>query len=601
MKHINKKLIKFFAAAIFLAVFVLNVSFVHIVCAAYEADAECGVLNVGDESLPVYTLQKARNDNESYVILFLGDGYKKSEQDKFIGDIKARVNSLLATEPFCSMSDRLNMYAVPTVSNESGVSTPSYTMDTYFGIEHSGITTYFNRYANGDSKARAIKAAAEGGFLDKGGSVGAVHILSNSKEYFGSASGGNRLMSFSSLTEKYSGGQALIHELAHSIGKLKDEYGFGKEGPNTWVTADEDSIPWKGLLGFRGVGITDNGNVINEEDGFCYIPTMSCIMREPDLGEFCQVCKLELVRRMSMTMYNQNPKEYYILDPDITIEHSRTGAIGKAYDDCCINEANIDKANGEKLEFRTVIQNLTNRERNFSLTFEITDKDGNKKYSKTENYVVPPLDNEYNPDAAIVSATVTFDSVSGLKKGDKISGIVKDNDKGVVAATDKTESDGMCKVTLRHKLKDLKGSISDMQNVSETTVYVPKYSEYRVNPIKQLNGFTYIGNSLNSVGKIVTDESLVVDLYYRQGEAPSVQVAVSDGGRSFAVDTSRVEDGSLGILALYDGNELKEVKTFKVSGDEFKCTAAEKYSRGKVMVWNETSLCPACPAPEFDI
>lgn len=78
--------------------------------------ADGGSICVGEERLPVYTLQKSGNDNENFVILLLGDGYTEPEQETFLESMAHRGKTLLATEPFCSYSDKINIYIVPSVS-----------------------------------------------------------------------------------------------------------------------------------------------------------------------------------------------------------------------------------------------------------------------------------------------------------------------------------------------------------------------------------------------------------------------------------------------------------------------------------------------------
>lgn len=39
-------------------------------------------------TIPVYTIQKTRSDNENMVIVICGEGYTKNQQNKFISDVK---------------------------------------------------------------------------------------------------------------------------------------------------------------------------------------------------------------------------------------------------------------------------------------------------------------------------------------------------------------------------------------------------------------------------------------------------------------------------------------------------------------------------------
>ena len=72
-----------------------------------------------------------------------------------------------------------------------------------------------------------------------------------------------------------------------------------------------------------------------------------------DLGNpFCEVCKMELARRLNNRDYVSRQASVYVCDPEITIPHSRTGTLDRDSDQYRIDEKNITKANGQDLEFR---------------------------------------------------------------------------------------------------------------------------------------------------------------------------------------------------------------------------------------------------------
>lgn len=121
---------------------------------SYETNG-LGIINANGENLPVYTFQKSGNDNENFNILFLGDGYTKEQQENFINDVKKRVDLLLSKEPFRMYSGKINIYAVPTVSKEEGVTSLYYNeKDTYFGVIHWGSITSLSQ--EGAEKAKKL-------------------------------------------------------------------------------------------------------------------------------------------------------------------------------------------------------------------------------------------------------------------------------------------------------------------------------------------------------------------------------------------------------------------------------------------------------------
>ena len=69
--------------------------------------------------IPVYTIQKTRSDTENMVILICGEGYTKSQQQKFLNDVKKVWQGAMQYEPYRSYADRFNVYALCTASESS--------------------------------------------------------------------------------------------------------------------------------------------------------------------------------------------------------------------------------------------------------------------------------------------------------------------------------------------------------------------------------------------------------------------------------------------------------------------------------------------------
>lgn len=104
-----------------------------------------------------------------------------------------------------------------------------------------------------------------------------------------------------------------------------------------------------------------------------------------------------------------------------------------------ITESNITKANDDDLEFRTVVQNMVNKEQHLKMSFRIIGADGiTVKYSEEQEFTIPALTNSYNPDAARESLSIVLHDVYGLTKGDRLDGKIVDMDTQEVLATVKT-------------------------------------------------------------------------------------------------------------------------------------------------------------------
>ena len=457
-------------------------------------------------TFPVYTLHKSGSDRENFVIVIMGDGYTASQREQFVEDATKKAQGMLTWSPYKEYSDRINIYGIPAVSNESGISVyGGKSVDTYFHIRVWGKAAVFSD--DGAELAKALRQELEENYLDAGATVGTIHMLSNADGSYGASI--NSLFSFSANSDENSNGTAMAHEIAHSIGGLGDEYERYTNKPNTSDTTDPDTIKWSKLLGFRGVGVTMAGT----ETAFA--PSRECMMRW--LGQpFCEVCKMELARKLNNTDYVSQPVPLYVADPEITIPHSKTGTLDKDSEKYRISKKNITKANQQDLEFRTVVQNMVNKEQHLKIRLRIVAADGTTvKYEKEQDYTIPSLSNYYDPDAARESLSVVIPDVTDLVKGDTLDGEIIDTDTGKVLATDKTAEQSWSTVNLHYELKKQDGTTETVPRTAVSTVYVPKNSTYSLrNPA--LSGYTFAGSSEDTDEIKVTEDSKDITYYYEE-------------------------------------------------------------------------------------
>ena len=457
-------------------------------------------------TFPVYTLHKSGSDRENFVIVIMGDGYTASQREQFVEDATKKAQGMLTWSPYKEYSDRINIYGIPAVSNESGISVyGGKSVDTYFHIRVWGKAAVFSD--DGAELAKALRQELEENYLDAGATVGTIHMLSNADGSYGASV--NSLFSFSANSDENSNGTAMAHEIAHSIGGLGDEYERYTNKPNTSDTTDPDTIKWSKLLGFRGVGVTMAGTAT------AFAPSRECMMRW--LGQpFCEVCKMELARKLNNTDYVSQPVPLYVADPEITIPHSKTGTLDKDSEKYRISKKNITKANQQDLEFRTVVQNMVNQEQHLKIRLRIVAADGTTvKYEKEKDYTIPALSNYYDPDAARESLSVVIPDVTDLVKGDTLDGEIIDTDTGKVLATDKTAEQSWSTVNLHYELKKQDGTTETVPRTAVSTVYVPKNSTYSLrNPA--LSGYTFAGSSEDTDEIKVTEDSKDITYYYEE-------------------------------------------------------------------------------------
>ncbi len=457
-------------------------------------------------TFPVQVIHKTGDDKENFVIVIMGDGYTAGQQDQFLEDATQKARGMLTWSPYREYSDRINIYAVQAVSNEPGIGVyGGKSPDTYFHVKVYGKAAGFTN--GGDERAKALRTELEENYLDEGANVGTIHILCNDTGSYGASV--NPLFSFSTNSEDNSDGTAMAHEIAHSIGRLGDEYERYTNKPNTSDTANPDTIKWSKMLGFRGIGITTAGT------DTAFAPSRECMMRR--LGQpFCEVCKMELARKLNNTDYVSRPAALYISDPEVSIPHNKTATLDRDSEKYRITESNITKANDHNLEFRTVVQNMVNKEQHLKMSFRIIGADGiTVKYSAEKEFTIPALTNSYDPDAARESLSVVLNDVYGLANGDRLDGKIVNMDTQEVLATDKTADQAWSTVNIHYRLKMEDGTETDLPATKTSIVHAPRNSTYTLrNP--ELSGYACVGNSVDQDKITITEDSMDIVYYYQE-------------------------------------------------------------------------------------
>ena len=462
-------------------------------------------------TFPVQVIHKTGDDKENFVIVIMGDGYTAGQQDQFLEDATQKARGMLTWSPYREYSDRINIYAVQAVSNESGIGVyGGKSPDTYFHVKVYGKAAGFTN--GGDERAKALRTELEENYLDEGANVGTIHILCNDTGSYGASV--NPLFSFSTNSEDNSDGMVMAHETAHSIGGLGDEYERYTNKPNMSDTTDPEKIKWSKMLGFRGIGITNAGT------DTAFAPSRECMMRW--LGQpFCEVCKMELARKLNNTDYVSKPAALYISDPEVSIPHNKAATLDRDSEKYRITESNVTKANDHDLEFRTVVQNMVNKEQHLKMSFRIIGADGiTVKYSAEKEFTIPALTNSYDPDAARESLSVVLNDVYGLTNGDRLDGKIVDMDTQEVLATDKTADQAWSTVNIHYRLKMEDGTETDLPATKTSIVHAPRNSTYTLrNP--ELSGYACVGNSVDQDKITITEDSMDIVYYYQENNDSS--------------------------------------------------------------------------------
>ena len=536
-------------------------------------------------TIPVYVIQKPRSDTENMVILFCAEGYTKSQQADFVQDVQRLWRETLKTEPYRSMADRFNVYALCTASKD-GFNGSS----TFFQANKNGISVNYGGWRN-HILERIIGTA----FLEK---IHDAHIpnttkpqdedysqynyvyehinqfvvLANSGEYFGGShddikSGIHYILA--AAKNSYSK-FILRHELGHGLFHLGDEYAtsstpVGEESYHASLNISHTAVPtlvkWKNMLGFR-----NTYSCPHTDNSYVYNSSAECLMRDSTKNEFCDVCTLQGTKRMSQLI--SDPPALYVAIPEVKLysgNYKNPSENPEAYRQAnSVGYGNYqqDRENrllsggyknhfspdmkGREIELRTIVQNLSDtEEQTVTLRLWVQHADGSraitadgKEILAEQRFTVPVWSekSKFWPKGALEYTGSDFDSGlancslvyripenAQLQSGDTIGFEVVDG-AGNTLATDGTENQFYTDVTIQYELED--GTA--MPNTAPSVLPVPTGASVNWQPPQTLNGHAFVKKEVN--GSTVTfvyqetSEQPEVKTYtvrYDWGEAPS--------------------------------------------------------------------------------
>lgn len=253
------------------------------------------------KTTPYETLVEARNPEKCIHIAFIAEGYTEAEMPLFLEDAQTATQALFSHEPFKSMSDRFNVVAVKSPSEESGTSEPAKGIWRNTALSSNFDTFYSDRYLT------TLKLKQLHNWL-AGTPYEHIIVLVNTDKY----GGGGILNSYNlSMTHHSYFKPVVVHEFGHSFAGLGDEYAYENEAipmyphdvepwePNL-TTLHDFHGKWEDLVqpgtpiptpttqdadrvgAYEGAGYSLNG---------VYRPLPDCRMRTNTNPEFCIVCR----------------------------------------------------------------------------------------------------------------------------------------------------------------------------------------------------------------------------------------------------------------------------------------------------------------------
>lgn len=529
-------------------------------------------------TIPVYTIQKTRSDTENMVVVVCGEGYTKSQQGKFINDVKRLWQDAMKYEPYRSYADRFNVYALCTASESTFDNGGSTFFDVIVDKYNSPVIS--NNLHGSQWKNHIFERCIGPEFIEKihdahikkkcdpntipSGSeyepyyyvhdyIAQFAMVVNTKSDFGGAYN-NREYGFHyfiSPSDSYRASKTFAHEFGHGLLGLGDEYSGGyllddKElkSLNLSSVEDPEKIKWRQLLGFRNTYTCRNAY-----GSKMLVSSYECIMRDTNY-QFCEVCRLQGFKRMSQLVKDV---DLYVAPPEVK---EYTGAYSKPSDFTDLETSsyynytynrndrllsgnsksrfNTDM-NGKKIELRTVIQNISDknaRQLKFKMWIKhsdgsvATDSSGNPLQT-VQTFDIPVWNDKANfwPLGALDHIKSDFNS--GLKSCSLIYQIPSDAQlkNGDTVAFQVLDENGNVLAddnteTQRYTTVSIQYKFEDGSEIPNTaggTFTVPYGTKLDLTPAKSLYGYEFVkADGLNT--PIVSDGTVVTYYYKNKNE-----------------------------------------------------------------------------------
>jgi hypothetical protein len=156
----------------------------------------------------------AGDPHTSVDLAFIAEGYKADEMAKFREDVKKMADYLFAEAPFSNYKDKINIWAVEAISQDSGTDVPGENIYVNTALNSSFYTFDLDRYLT-TQDIKSVNDFAANVPHDN------IVVLINSTRYGG---GGVYNYYTGSTTGHQLSPKVFIHEFGHGFVGLADEY-----------------------------------------------------------------------------------------------------------------------------------------------------------------------------------------------------------------------------------------------------------------------------------------------------------------------------------------------------------------------------------------
>lgn len=228
-------------------------------------------------------------------LLFVAEGYRPAEMEKFKKDAARFTEYLFEYEPFRTRRDDFNIWILPLVSEDSGPDIPRFDVWNKTVLGSSFDTFYTDRYLTVPDQRPLAKAVS-------GAPFDAIFVIVNAKTY-----GGGGIYNYYGLgtSDNALSKEVFVHEFGHSFAGLADEYynsevayiNMYPEGVEPWepniTTLVDFESKWKDMMEVEGVGLYEGAAYVPKG---IYRPAPDCRMHTNKAPAFCPVCQRAIDR-----------------------------------------------------------------------------------------------------------------------------------------------------------------------------------------------------------------------------------------------------------------------------------------------------------------
>lgn len=154
------------------------------------------------------------NSNEKVDILFIAEGYTAAEMDKFRKDATKFAGYLFDIEPYKSRKQDFNIWAIESISKDSGTDIPHQDIWKETVAGSNFFTFKIDRYLTAPNQKLICQIASNAPY-------DALYVIVNTTKY-----GGGGIYNFYGLSMANHKTEApvFVHEFGHSFAGLADEY-----------------------------------------------------------------------------------------------------------------------------------------------------------------------------------------------------------------------------------------------------------------------------------------------------------------------------------------------------------------------------------------